>query len=520
MDTNNPSIPLNQPVPAALNSLHSALDLILNPNSYINADFNDASVSAAFAFCSKYMNDQDFRNSLLYLPKSTLPTMSFTDPYLYNWPAPYMFNLFPPFLNLPIDKLSPNLIINGNNPEIFLKYQSLGASILRYAVESILLKNNQPLSEYNITLPSFLNEHSLNILCQAYNLEFNYKFIGLQIPSYKLFLAFFGIYHETYLANPSQSSNEHWNLLFDWLENLLGYSNINKSPIEKAEPKIHEPLPSQKQPILKEKDTNHHSVETVQTGSGPIPDDINLQELIQSVQQDINQSKIATIDLTYKIDEYPDLKTGYFSCHLLIDKVEFSYSKAMNKKLAKSGCALIAAIDPSFIKYIRRSYNEHWNKKYLNNKSIIKQKLILDPRFIVNDINETNFSFDQNMNDNDINNIINNNSGSPISNIGSPIPSSINNNIITSPINSSISNTPIRKPMIQLSTAKEKVYAYYNSKYNIVPKYTFKQLGNGKFEAKLTLGDKITSIGIGPSKKDAGAIAAMKVIEDNLDINQ
>lgn len=499
----------------AIFSLKAALSDILDSTNYTNADINDQYVSYALSLYSKYNNDLDFHNIMQFpiqiqpndynnIHKQTIPS---SESYIYSTTTPYLFSMFPSFPQLPTSVLKPSLL---EDPFQFEKLCVIGSSLLKYLFETTLYKKNpaDTISNSQNTVKAIINRSSLSILCGAYNIDFNYKFIGMNLPPHKLFLAYFGCYYNHYLKNIIDDE-QPWKVLYTWSEQLVGFGNdedVIKSPkspkqnittLNKSEAvSIASPIVT---PSLKAKSINT----TIAANDGGF----ELQDFLQSIQQDINQSKIATCELLYKVDDYPKLKSGFFTCRLIINDTEVSSCNAMNKKLARSGCALLAGIDTSFLKFIRRSQQDYWFKKFLDKSVLIKKKMSNDPRF--------DYSYEENSeNVNDNYNETNTNTNSD----DSTTPR------YASPISATMGNS--EKPLLEtdhddihkkipLSTSKEKVYAFYNSRYGIVPKYTFQQLGNSKFEAKLYLNEKLASVAIGMSKKDASAKAAMQVIEQS-----
>lgn len=508
---------------AAVQSLKVAFADILDQNNYTSADINDPYVSFALSLYSRYNNDPDFHNMmtiLMQLPPQldirsninpagaataaepgTLNLLSPAIPYLYHSDIPFVFSLFPSFPYLPLGELTPTLL---NDDLEFERFCLVGTSILEYLIKITLYKKEKNLPAFEImkTVRSIINTRSLTILCQAYNVEFNYKFMGYQAAPSKIFLSYFGKYYEHYLKEGD--AKVEWEKLFKWMEQLLGYvdeENV-KGEDESRQRKVdsqgiakgidmgvsHPEASNMSEPnYLEDKPSVSASLDNEKSQN----EQFNLQELIQSVQQDLNQSICSSVEISYSLGEHPDLKTGMFSCKFFLDKVEFSSASAVNKKLAKSGAALFAAIDNKLIKFLKRSYHDYWTKKYIQREALIRRAFSLDSRFEYKD------------------------AGSLPPNV------SVSNEMGISEDHSKASNLTdpaIEKEKTLLSTAKEKVYAYYNSKFNIVPKYEFSQLGNARFEARLFLGDKMVSSAEAPNKKDAGAKAALQVIEQNLDV--
>lgn len=508
---------------AAVQALRTAFAEIIDESNYTNADINDPYVSFALHLYSKYNNDVDFHNIMtfpLQLPpqlgdfRNLNPAATTTPapnnlllpgmPYIYPNETPFPFSLFPSFPYLPLGLFSPTLL---NEDLRFERLCFLGASLLEYLIKVTLYQKEEKMTPAEImnTVSSVLNSNSLTILCKAYNIDFNYKFIGFPVAPFKLFLAYFGKYYDYYLSE--RESKKEWGTLFKWMEQLLGYI---EEDIEKEDSERHK-LGSQGSIEEDDKQQNTHilspgfsKTETPREDSEKEPspisgghekttkDEFKLQDLIQSVQQDLNQSVCSSVEIAYKINEHPNLQTGMFFCMLTFNGEDFSSASAVNKKLAKSGAALFAAIDKRIIKSLKRSYHDYWIKKYTARENEIKRAFSEDPRFGYTD---SDAMIPSDPKSNDVSEFEEFSTG------GSPAP------------------TPAGhvKEKIVLSSAKEKVYAYYNSKFNIVPKYEFSQLGNAKFEARLFLGNKMVSSAIAASKKDASAKAAMQVIEQNID---
>lgn len=531
---------------AAVTVLKTAFAEILDNNNYINADINDPYVSFALNLYSKYNNDLDFRNTMSF-PIQLLPqlannniatsnptspaigggiglvqqlqpfdnTLLFNQhdiPYLYPEEKPYLFSLFPAFPYLPLSSFSPDLLSDDAE---FERLCFVGSALLEYIIKISIYRKSPKETPGQIlqTVKSIINATSLQILCQAYNINFNYKFIGSSAPPYKLFLAYFGIYYNQKIKSNSDGSSQEWSILFKWIEQLLGYvdetsedNKIKFSP--KTETATMGSTGKYTADVSHPKDQTDPEKESVfkylRHEKPTKNNNFDAQELIKSVQQDFNQSVCGSVEITYRLDEHPNLKTGMFSCVFIIDGEEISNASAMNKKLAKSGAALFAAIDKTILKSIKRSYHDYWIKKYITTENLIRRCISLDPRFEYS-LDSDNLSVDSKSNsgtnyDSD--------DGAKVSSIGSPIP-------YVESIEERERNHERNK--VILSTAKEKVYAYYNSKFSIVPKYEFKRLGVQEFEAKLYLGNKLASTAVASSKKDASAKAAMKVIEQNLD---
>lgn len=498
---------------AAVQALKMALADILDQNNYTSADINDPYVSFSLSLYSKYKNDIEFHNMMTFpmqlLPQldalpnfnqagaaaaaefGTLNMHSQGIPYLYPSETPFVFSLFPSFPYLPLGELTPTLLDDD------LRFERLclvGASILEYLIKITLYKKDKNLLAFKImrTVRSIISDNSLTILCQAYNIDFNYKFIGYPVAPSKLFLAYFGKYYEYYL-NEGDKKTE-WEKLFKWMEQLLGYMDEGNEK-EKGESRKRM-LDTQKTadganiavspPVA----SNTNELNDSEEKQSVFGSSFNLQELIQSVQQDLNQSICSSVEISYILGEHPELKTGMFSCKFSLNGEEFSSASAMNKKLAKSGAALFAAIDSRLTKSLKRSYRDVWTKKYIGREALIRHAISLDSRFDYKDANAKSST-----------ELTSNETG-------------------VSDDHSRVSNPmrpAVEKEKTLLSSAKEKVYAYYNSKFNIVPKYEFLQLGNAKFEARLFLGDKMVSSAVAANKKDAGAKAAMQVIEQNID---
>lgn len=534
------------PIGYGTNKLHNAVMTmrrafadIMDHSNYTNTDINDPYVGFALSLYSKYNNDLDFHNTMAFLiNSSTIPLQNFTSPhmqsnqlidytpafYLYPNGNTFPFSIFPQFIQLPLHEFTPDLL---NDMKEFEKLEFIGASLLKYLIQSTLYNKNPnyDLNNFLTVVKSIMNETSLTILCQAYNLDFNYKFIGLSIPHYRIICAYFGKYYGLYLKYSSKLDSKtfqsSWSSLYIWMENLLGYNeesekkvnnnNINENQNENKNEKQNE---NQNEAQREDFSESNNTVTNIQTKKNDSKSgQFTLQELIQSVQQDINQSKTATSEFNYNIAEHADLKTGMFNCILSINNVEVSNLSAMSKKLARSGAALLAAIDKSILKHLKRSYYQYWTDKYIKRCDAIKEKIFLDQRFA--------YSISENSNNNESTYLSPSLDNSELLNVsslhgGSPSCVETSISINTESNNNHNDNTDINiADLIPLSTAKEKVYSYYNSKYNIVPKYVFKQLGNSKFEAKLFIEDEMVSFAIATSKKDAGAKAAMQLIEQN-----
>lgn len=514
---------------AAVNALRTAFNDILDSNNYLNVDINDPYINFALSLYSKYNNDLDFQNSMtfpiqlpsglstlhsyhnLVLPQSQQPIsnnnptlVNTKTPYIYTETTPFLFSIFPSFPYLPLNSFTSTLLNDETELE---RLCFIGSTIFEYLIKITLIKKDSNMLPKNVihTVSSIININSLSILCQAYNIEINYKFIGSSIPRYKLFLAYLGKYYDDNITD--KHSIEEFSTLFKWTEELLGYINdnqhneINKNDSETVE----------KETLKKESKANIINSETTPPEDTIDNDSVlyhlghkktktdngfKLQELIQSVQQDLNQNICSSKELSYKVDEHPDLQTGMFSCSLSIDGVEVSSATAMNKKLAKSGAALLAAIDQSMIKNIKRSCHDYWMKKYINKENLIRKGFVLDSRFDYYDINALSLS-DSKSEDTS----------------GDSEEKSVLSQPVAIPIPYNPSSDKEKINGILLSTAKEKLYAYYNSKLGIVPKYEYRQLGNSVFEAKLYIEDELVSKAIGRSKKEAGARAAVEVLE-------
>lgn len=486
----------NAKLRSAVNSLSSAFAEILNISNYENADASDPSVSFALMLFSKYNNDLDFKSTMQF-PISQQLSLQDADEYLYSTETPFLFSVFPPLPYLPVSCLTPSIL---EEPSLLKKRCLVGSSLLKYLISTTLYTKKPSYNEDQIlgVLKSILNEHTLSILCRAYNIDFNHRFIGVSTKTHMLFLAYFGSYYDYNLSN-NGTNVEAWNKLYFWSEKLLDCGEENKTvpryaagslnaitvehPIAETVSSAPESeAPSQ---LPSHSDQQNSNKKNPKVSTKEANEDIVLQEFIQSVQQDLNQTKTGSTEVSFEIMENPELKTGFFKCTISINNRETSSLSATSKKLAKSGAALLAAIDNSILQYIKRSYHNYWFRKYIDRKSIIEEKLSKDPRFLY-------VAKDGKV-------------GSD-----SELVEHSNDTSRNSP-NSAINQNS------SLSTAKEKLYAYFNSKYNLFPKYEYLQLRNGKFEARLSLDDKEVSVAVGSSKKDASARAAMKVIEQNKD---
>ncbi|KAG0679237.1 hypothetical protein C6P42_000180 [Pichia californica] len=510
---------------AAVTAMKTALAEIIDTNNYLNANINDPYVNFAFSIYSKYNNDLDFHNAMTFpiqLPaslssldvyqnitssqfqhQSTIPisqnlenlvqpqnsSYANVPSYIHSENTPYLFSVFPPFLYLPLESFGPSILFDDVR---FDRLCFIGSTLFEYLVKITLYKKESKFTPDDIMriTKSIVNASSLSILCQAYNIEFNYKFIGYSTPGYKLFLAFLGQYYEEKID--SGNSESDWELMFRWIEQLLGYQAFTDT----SPPKAHISISHEKK-IEKNIETENDAVLKYLGHEKPNSNDnFKLQDFIQSVQQDLNQSICASAEITYTVDEHPELKSGMFTCILFVNGTETSSSKALNKKLAKSGAALFAAIDRNMIKNLKRSYHDFWTKKYINKENIIRKAFSLDPRFEYVDVELLSSSDSK-------------------SEVTTALELDENKSTM-----SPIPYHPILdkdKNDIMLSTAKEKLYAYYNSKFGIVPKYEYQQLGNSKFKADLFLGNKLMSSAVATSKKDASAKAALQVIEQNSD---
>lgn len=498
---------------AAVQALKMAFADILDQNNYTSADINDPYVSFALSLYSKYKNDLEFHNMMTFpmellsqldaLPNinperataaAELGTLNVHSPvtsYLYPSETPFLFSLFPSFPHLPLGELTPTLL---NDDLRFERLCLVGASILEYLIKITLYKKDKNLPAFKImrTVRSIINDNSLTILCQAYNVDFNYKFIGYPAAPSKLFLAYFGKYYE-HCLNDGDTKKE-WEKLFKWMEQLLGYmdegSEKEKDESRKCIFDTEKPADDANIAVSHPELSNTNDINDSEEKHSVFGSSFNLQELIQSVQQDLNQSICSSVEISYILGEHPELKTGMFSCKFSLNGEEFSSASAMNKKLAKSGAALFAAINSRLIMSLKRSYHDVWTKKYISREALIRHAISLDSRF---DYKDDNVKSSHESTSNEMG----------VSDDHSRAPNPV--------------RPAVEKEKTLLSSAKEKVYAYYNSKFNIVPKYEFSQLGNAKFEARLFLGDKMVSSAVAANKKDAGAKAAMQVIEQNID---
>jgi dsRNA-specific ribonuclease len=531
----------------AVRTMKTAFLDLLDATNYTDVNFNDPHVSFAFNMFSKYNNDVDFFNTMQF-PIDPLPTMELTHmevtsplngvglatpplpghPYLYNSSSPFLFSMFPSFPNLPTSAFTPSILDNYTE---FQRLCYIGASVLRYLIDTTLFQRekNYKSEDFHNVITSIMNEKSLTILCQAYNVEFNYKFIGLVHPMepYLLFLALFGAYYNTYLVDNGEGC-EHWNALKLWAQQLLGYESTSTKTATTA---------AMKATIATEVDADKNVPQQIQESKRRDDTQFDWTSYIQSVMQDINQSKTASSELVFQTSDFPDLRLGMFECTLEIDGEKFTHCMAMNKKLAKVAAALIASTKVGFFKYLKRSYHEYWKEKYLLKRKEIRNALRRDPRFVYNDDGEDEEDEEDNDQErgHEEGNLIGNvnegykgvedfyttGGGGGVADRAldsevttpamSPVPSNlrISTPQVGTQVQSSISTIP-------LSAAKERLYAHYSSKYKITPHYEYEKLSSGLFRATLFLGNEESTAGVATTKKDAAARAAMRFIEKHV----
>lgn len=498
----NPTFPFaaetsTDKVKKAVVDLQKAFSVIVDEANYYTesvADWNDPLVQFGIGLCTKYKNDLEFHTTMTF-PASLNGYYDKDSDYLHQRATPYVFNSFPTnFPELPASAFSYDTVND------YLKFEQrcgIGEALFRYLIETAIYRNDNNYSSKMATLiiSQILNEASLKMLCHAYNIEFNYKLYAFQEP-HKLFLAYLGTYYECQLRGGS-GPNE----LYQWCRQLLGYRDfapsqhpltssstppLNTSPATVNTHSQHtmgtsgqaEENPAKQQPILTGEVEETEKAQHLDNLDG----ELQIQDYLQSVQQDLNTMVKGSTDVQYEVSEYPDLKTGFFKCTLKINGAKISESLAHSKKLAKSGAALEASTDVNTKQYIRRAYYDQWFRKYIDHAAAIRKKLTNDARFAGSD------SIPEQKNEHGC--VANDDGGLTLE--------------------GGEGTDKVQLPLLQ---ARNKLYAYYHSKHGVTPKYEINQMGEQSFRADLFIGDKLRATATGVSKKEASAKAAMQIIE-------
>lgn len=480
----------------AVNAMQMALSEILNPVNYNNSDINDPYVSFALRLYSKYNNDMDFhsimqfpghmRNSTPQFPgmiHSGLPSLINSN-YIYPSRIPYIFPVFPPLPYLKPSSFAPGIL---EDPIKYERYCMMGSTLLKYIIEVTLFQKDLTFSTDKVyaVVESIINEKSLSLLTNAYNIQLNYKFLTTNVPDYKLILSYLGVFYELNLKD--NQSKESWNELYKWCVLILGYNEEE----EESKAKEIESITDDNSSIGRNSDTK--ATQNALTSEHGIPDALN--KYLHTVRQDFNQLKTNSVEAIYEISPLETPKPE-FVCTLKINDVEMAKVVSVSKKVAQAVATLVLAISDEIFPFLKRSSTDVWFKKYTDNaKEIITLiedtpviKVFKSPP-IVNvdaDLTENNVALD------------------------GVTPNSLRSSIEIDTEEES-----------KLKTARNDLYAIMGKLGKYTPRYEYRQLPSGEFEATVSAfpEDPSTQTGVGINKKEAAARAALNYINAGIPID-
>lgn len=517
----------------AVDALVLAMADICNPNFYIGADDNDPYIQFAKLIYNKYSTDFDFNQTMTFPVSYTLnPSLnnipqfnkmdklnnSMQSSLYHHAKIPFTVSNLPPFVSLPLN--IPPIVSKQRQDRLKL----IGYSLYKFLIESTLHNAMPNLNNDEVfTLVDAIScTETLTYLANEYKMDLD-AIIIIDSTPYEKFSIYLGLYYEYCIRD-----SNNWAEIYDWMEKYLDVkTNVAKtSPINSASslftkifPNYCDNNPQQlkldmnniinKQAEYINVDMNTSNMRNISDNTMKTNNQIDLSEYLQTVVQDLNQCIISSVEFELSAIDYPSNIRLMFKGICSIDDSINTSINAANKKLARSGAALLIAIDKNILPYIKRNNKTFWMEKYTEYKNPIKNKLSLDSRF---DLESDNFDSSEGSRISSEDKAIN------LKDADKEVLSSLNADnlhevLITLPgypDNTTIidAHKYILKYGVPSYSSKDKLYSCLSSKYHLVPRFAAENVIINKFLISLYLDDKLIASCYSEGKKMGGHILA------------